>query len=164
MLTQITAEYSMSAKMWWHKIYSFFKIMCHWLSESLNHMLTFIHIVYFMMALLYETLSAFENTWIECLSNLNQYYMIIKNDNHHNCQIWLEISHFWYWKAVNSDSTIDCLYHHLIILVCTYTFKQLNLYVRSLTSVQLFTMSQSSIMTCFNFFLIRKNEVPFRVS
>lgn len=87
--------------------------------------------------------------------------MIIKAND---CLIWVEISHSWYSKAAESNSIIGCLYHHLIILICTCTLKQLSLYARSLTSVQSFDMSQTSIVTVFKLILNEKNDAPFRAS
>lgn len=57
----------MPARMWRHGIHAFLEVLRHRLPESLEHMLAFIYIAYSMMALLYETVPAFEDTWIECL-------------------------------------------------------------------------------------------------
>jgi hypothetical protein len=43
------------------------------LPASLNYMLAFIYLAYLMMALLVETVPAFEDTWIECLGDLGRY-------------------------------------------------------------------------------------------
>jgi hypothetical protein len=37
---------------------------------ALDHMLAFIYMAYSMVALLYETVPAFEDTWIESVTNL----------------------------------------------------------------------------------------------
>ncbi len=66
-LSRLAAKYSMPARMWRHGIHAFLEVQRHRLPESLEHMLAFIYIAYSMMALLYETVSAFEDTWIECL-------------------------------------------------------------------------------------------------
>ena len=42
-------------------------------------MLAFIYLAYRMMALLYGTVPAFEDTWIECLSDLGRYRMAIED-------------------------------------------------------------------------------------
>ena len=36
---------------------------------------------YSMIALLYETVPAFEDTWIECLGDLSRYRMAVKEDD-----------------------------------------------------------------------------------
>lgn len=41
-------------------------------------MLAFIYLAYSMMALLYETVPAFEDTWMECLGDLRRYRMAIE--------------------------------------------------------------------------------------
>ncbi len=66
-LSRLAAKYSMPARMWRHGIHAFLEVLRYRLPESLEHMLAFIYIAYSMMALLYETVSAFEDTWIECL-------------------------------------------------------------------------------------------------
>ena len=66
-LSRLAAKYSMPARMWRHGIHAFLEVLRQGLPESLEHMLAFIYIAYSMMALLYETVTAFENTWIECL-------------------------------------------------------------------------------------------------
>ena len=68
-LSRLAAKYSMPARMWRHGIHAFLEALRHRLPESLEHMLAFIYIAYSMMALLYETVSTFEDTWIECLGN-----------------------------------------------------------------------------------------------
>ena len=66
-LSKLAAKYSMPARMWRHGIHTFLEVLRHRLPESLEHMLAFIYIAYSMMALLFETVSTFEDTWIECL-------------------------------------------------------------------------------------------------
>lgn len=66
-LSRLAAKYSMPARMWRHGIHAFLEVLRHRLPESLEHMLAFIYIAYSMMALLFETVSTFEDTWIECL-------------------------------------------------------------------------------------------------
>ena len=69
-LSRLAAKYSMPARMWRHGIHAFLEVLRHRLPESLEHMLAFIYIAYSMMALLYETVATFEDTWIECLGNI----------------------------------------------------------------------------------------------
>lgn len=40
----------------------------------------FIYLAYQLMALLYETVPAFEDTWIECLGDLGRYRMAIEDE------------------------------------------------------------------------------------
>jgi hypothetical protein len=66
-LRRLAAKYSMSARMWKHGIHSFLELLRRRLPETIDYMLAFIYLAYQMMALLYETVPAFEDTWIECL-------------------------------------------------------------------------------------------------
>ena len=75
-LSRLAAKYSMPARMWRHGIHAFLEVLRHRLPESLEHMLAFIYIAYSMMALLYETVPAFEDTWIECLGMLSSQFEI----------------------------------------------------------------------------------------
>ena len=75
-LSRLAAKYSMPARMWRHGIHAFLEVLRHRLPESLEHMLAFIYIAYSMMALLYETVPAFEDTWIECLGMLATQFKI----------------------------------------------------------------------------------------
>lgn len=72
-LRRLASKYAMPARMWRHGIHSFLELLRHRLPTSLEHMLTFIYLAYSMMALLYETVPAFEDTWIECLGDLGRY-------------------------------------------------------------------------------------------
>lgn len=71
----------MPARMWRHGIHSFLERLGNRLPASLDHMLAFIYLAYSMMALLYETVPAFEDTWIECLGDLGRYRMAIEDDD-----------------------------------------------------------------------------------
>lgn len=70
-LSSLVTKYSMPARMWRHGIHAFLEVLRHRLPDTLEHMLAFLYIAYSMMALLYETVSTFEDTWIECLGNFS---------------------------------------------------------------------------------------------
>jgi hypothetical protein len=55
--------------MWRHGIHSFLELLIY----PLDYILAFIYLAYFMMDLLYETVPAFEDTWIECLGDLRRH-------------------------------------------------------------------------------------------
>lgn len=59
-LRRLASKYAMPARMWRHGIHSFLELLRHRLPASLEHMKTFINLAYSMMALLYETVPAFE--------------------------------------------------------------------------------------------------------
>jgi hypothetical protein len=58
------------------------------LPASLDHILAFIYLAYSMMALLYETVPAFEDTWIESLGGLGRYRMAIEDDDIRDRDVW----------------------------------------------------------------------------
>lgn len=148
-LSRLAAKYSMPARMWRHGIHAFLEVLRHSLPESLDHMLAFIYIAYSMMALLYETVSTFEDTWIECLGDLGRYRMAIEDENSRDREVWSGVARFWYSKAADKSPNVGRLYHHLAILARPYTLQQLSFYTRSLTCVTPFESAKASIMTLF---------------
>ncbi|MCJ1395728.1 hypothetical protein MMC18_008614 [Xylographa bjoerkii] len=149
-LSRLAAKYSMPARMWRHGIHAFLEVLRHRLPESLDHMLAFIYIAYSMMALLYETVPTFEDTWIECLGDLGRYRMAIEDDDIRDREVWSGVARFWYGKAADKSPNVGRLYHHLAILARPYTLQQLSLYTRSLTCIVPFESAKGSIMTLFN--------------
>ena len=71
----------MPARMWRCRIYLFLELLRRKLPDSLEHTLIFIYLTYSMMALLYETLPSFAETWIECLGDWGRYRMAIEDDD-----------------------------------------------------------------------------------
>ena len=102
-LSRLAAKYSMPARMWRHGIHSFLEVLRHRLPDSLDHMLAFIYIAYSMMALLYETVPGFEDTWIECLGDLGRYRMAIEDDDVGDREVWSGVARFWYSKAADKS-------------------------------------------------------------
>ncbi len=166
--------------MWRHGIHAFLEVLRHRLPDSLEHMLAFIYIAYSMMALLYETVHAFEDTWIECLGNftipnkyccyscmpslgdLGRYRMAIEDDEPRDREVWSNVAKFWYHKASDKGPSVGRLYHHLATLARPYTLEQLSLYMRSLTCMNPFESAKDSIMTLFNPVLLNKDATPRR--
>lgn len=79
-LRGLAAKYCMPARMWKHGIHGFLEVLRHRRPASQEYMLTFIYLAYDMMALLFETVPAFTDTWIECLGDLARYRMAIEED------------------------------------------------------------------------------------
>ncbi|KAL8639381.1 MAG: hypothetical protein Q9228_003585 [Teloschistes exilis] len=148
-LSRLAAKYTMPARMWRHGIHAFLEVLRHRLPGSLDHMLAFIYIAYSMMALLYETVTAFEETWIECLGDLGRYRMAIEDSSTGDREIWGGVARAWYNKAADKRPVIGRLYHHLAILARPYSLQQLAYYTRSLTSIEPFDSARASIMTFF---------------
>lgn len=163
-LSRLAAKYSMPSRMWRHGIHAFLEVLRHRLPESLDHMLAFIYIAYSMMALLYETVSTFEDTWIECLGDLGRYRMAIEDDDVRDREVWSGVARFWYSKAADKSPNVGRLYHHLAILARPYTLQQLAFYTRSLTCVTPFESARGSIMTLFTPILNGKESAYHRSS
>ena len=149
-LSRLAAKYSMPARMWRHGIHAFLEVLRHRLPDSLEHMLAFIYIAYSMMALLYETVPTFEDTWIDCLGDLGRYRMAIEDDEPRDHEVWSNIARFWYKKAADKSPSMGRLYHHLAILARPCSLEQLSLYTRSLTCVTPMESARASIMTLFS--------------
>ncbi|KAL2016108.1 hypothetical protein VTK56DRAFT_4252 [Thermocarpiscus australiensis] len=148
-LRRLAAKYAMPARMWRHGIHSFLELLRHRLPASLDHMLTFIYLAYSMMALLYETVPAFEDTWIECLGDLGRYRMAIEDDDIRDREVWTAVSRHWYSKASDKNPTTGRLYHHLAILARPNALQQLYYYTKSLCVDIPFASTRESIMTLF---------------
>jgi hypothetical protein len=58
----------------------------------LDHMLAFIYLAYSTMALLYEAVPAFEDTWIECLGDLGRYRVAIEDDDNTDREVWTGVA------------------------------------------------------------------------
>ncbi|OJD25068.1 hypothetical protein ACJ73_03560 [Blastomyces percursus] len=101
-LRQLASEYGMPARMWRHGIHSFLELMRHHLPDCLDHMLEFIYTAYSMVALLMESVPAFEETWIECLGDLARYRMAVESDLRDR-EIWAGVTQYWYHKAADKS-------------------------------------------------------------
>ncbi|KAL1884234.1 hypothetical protein VTK73DRAFT_5370 [Phialemonium thermophilum] len=148
-LKRLPAKYAMPARMWRHGIHSFLEILRSRLPESLEYMYTFIYIAYSTMALLYETVPAFEDTWIECLGDLGRYKMAIETSDSLDKEVWTSVSRHWYSKASDKSPSIGRLYHHQAILARPNVLKQLFFYTKSLCVAIPFESTRESIMTLF---------------
>ncbi|KAF2015220.1 hypothetical protein BU24DRAFT_173756 [Aaosphaeria arxii CBS 175.79] len=149
-LRRLPAKYSMPARMWKHGIHQFLELLRLRLPESLDYMLAFIYLAYQMVALLYETVPAFEDTWIECLGDLGRYRMAVEDEDLRDRETWAGVARSWYSKAADKNPSIGRLYHHLAILARPNALQQLAYYCRSLTCVVPFDSARESILTLLN--------------
>ncbi|PSR84390.1 hypothetical protein BD289DRAFT_453376 [Coniella lustricola] len=149
-LKKLPQKYAMPARMWKHAIHSFLELLRHCLPASLEHMLTFINLAYSMMALLYETVPALEDTWTECLGDLARYRMAIEDEDIRDREIWTGVSRFWYTKASDKAPTAGRLYHHLAILARPNALQQLFYFTKSLCVAIPFESTRESILTLFD--------------
>jgi hypothetical protein len=149
-LRRLAAKYAMPARMWRHGIHSFLELLRHNLPGSYEHMITFIYMAYSMMALLLETVPAFEETWIECLGDLGRYRMAIEDEDIRDREHWASVSRHWYSRASDKSPTTGRLYHHLGILARPNAVLQLFYYTKSLCVEIPFASARESIMTLFD--------------
>ncbi|KAK4184117.1 hypothetical protein QBC35DRAFT_67255 [Podospora australis] len=147
-LRRLASKYAMPARMWRHGIHSFLELLRHHLPASLEHMLMFIYLAYSMMALLYETVPAFEDTWIECLGDLSRYRMAIENDDIRDRENWNAVSRYWYSKASDKAPTTGRFYHHLAILARSNSLESLCLFTKSLCVPIPFPLTGNSLINC----------------
>ncbi|KAL6351740.1 hypothetical protein LRP88_14988 [Fusarium phalaenopsidis] len=146
-LRRLASEYAMPARMWRHGIHSFLELLRHRLPASLEHMLTFLHLAYSIVALLYETVPAFQDTWSECLGDLGRYRIAIENDCFRERETWTGVSRHWYSKASDKSPATGRLYHRLAILARSNALQQLSYYTKSLCGLIPFPGARESIMT-----------------
>lgn len=149
-LRRLAAKYAMPARMWRHGIHAFLELLRHSLPSSLDHMVNFIYFAYPMMTLLYESVPAFEDTWIECLGDLARYRMAIEDSDLRDREIWSGVARDWYSKASDSLPSTGRLYHHLAILARPDSLKQLYFYSKSLCVASPFMAARESILTLFD--------------
>ncbi|KIV98351.1 uncharacterized protein PV09_09809 [Verruconis gallopava] len=163
-IRRLASKYSMPARMWKYGIHSFLELLRYQLPDSLEFMINFIYTAYQMISLLYETVPAFKNTWIECLGDLGRYRMAIDNGNVRDHENWANVSRFWYTKAADRSPEVGRLYHHLAILARPNALQQLFLYSRSLISVQIFNPARETILTLFKPILGRSDAASSHTS
>ncbi|KAK4243403.1 hypothetical protein C7999DRAFT_36275 [Corynascus novoguineensis] len=148
-LRRLATKYQMPARMWRHGMHGFLELLRRHLPASREYMLTFIYLAYSMMALLYETVPAFEETWIECLGDLGRYRMAIEDNDIQDREVWTTVSRGWYSQASDKNPVVGRLYHHLAILARPNTWQQLFYYLKSLCVDIPFSSARESIMTLF---------------
>jgi hypothetical protein len=109
-LRKLAAKYAMPPRMWRHGIHSFLELLRHKLPGSLHHILAIIYLAYSTMALLYEAVPAFTDTWVECLGDPDRYRMAIEDGDIRDRKLWTGFTQRWYSKAshkVGQDTRIE---------------------------------------------------------
>ena len=144
-LRGLALKYSMPARMWKHGIHAFLEVLRHRRPESQDYMLAFIYLAYQMMALLFETVPSFTDTWIECLGDLARYRMAIEEEKEAHAT-WGGVAARWYTMASDRSPQVGRLYHHLGILERP-SLRKLCFYVKSLTCKIPFTNARDSLAT-----------------
>ncbi|KAK6336133.1 hypothetical protein TWF696_001700 [Orbilia brochopaga] len=158
-LRKLAIKYAMPARMWRHGIHSFLELLRHRLPDSFEHMLEFIYLSYAMIALLYETVPAFADTWVECLGDLGRYRMAIEEGDPRDRDVWMHVSRFWYAKGTDRQPNVGRLYHHLAILARPNILQQLFFYCKALAVAQPFSAARESILTLFDPTALKEQDI-----
>ena len=146
--SNMACKYATPARMWSNWIHAYLERLRRRLPGSRHHTLALIYIAYSMMALFYETVPAFEDTWIECLGELG-HRPAIEFGEPIDCEIWSRVANKWYKAASRKGSSLARLSHHLAILARPSTLERLTRYTRHWTGLAPFHSS-----TCFLFRLL----------
>ncbi|KAM3416517.1 hypothetical protein BST61_g8107 [Cercospora zeina] len=144
-LRSLAIRYSMPARMWKHGIHAFLEVLRHRRPQSQDYMLAFIYLAYQMMALLFETVPSFTDTWIECLGDLARYRMAVEEEKEAHAT-WGGVAARWYTMASDRHPAIGRLYHHLGILERP-SLRKFCYYSKSLTCVVPFANARDSLST-----------------
>lgn len=73
-LREVASEYLIPARLFRYGIHGFLKVLRKYLSQTLQHTQYFLNLAYSLMGVLYETVPAFRDTWVECLGDLARYW------------------------------------------------------------------------------------------
>jgi hypothetical protein len=149
-LKRLADKYAMPARMWRYGIHSFLELLRQKLPESLDYMLNFINLAYSMMTLLLESVSAFRDTWIECLGDLARYRMAVEESDMRDRQIWAGVSRYWYNQDADRNPDVGRIQHHLAVLARPEVLQQLFYYTKALVSVRPFLNARESVILLFN--------------
>lgn len=161
-IRRLAIKYAMPSRLWRHCIHSYLDLLRIHLPYSLNHILEFIYLVYHIMTLMFETVPAFEDTWIEYLGDLGRHRMAIEDHDIRERECWTRVSMRWYFKASYLAPTLGRLYHHIAILAKPNVLQQLFFYGKALSVSQPFPAAKDSMSTSFK--PILRGEQSIRLS
>ncbi|OAA40060.1 hypothetical protein NOR_06054 [Metarhizium rileyi] len=147
-LRSLPAEHRIPARLWRHGIHTLLEVFRCKLPHSKEFMLEFAHDAYLMVALLYETIPLFRDTWSECLGDLGRYRMALETDTEDR-NVWADVARGWYSKTSDKLPTVGRLHHHLAILARPNALKQLFYYAKSLCVPIPFHSTKDSVKTLF---------------
>jgi hypothetical protein len=157
-LRRLATKYATPARMWRHGVHSFLELLRHRLLDSLDHMLSFLYLAYFMMALLTESVPNFEETWIECFGDLARYRMAIEEADLHDREIWSGVARIWYDKAAGRSPNVRRIQHHLDVLARPNIIQQLSYAAKALARFAILPNARESIMLLLNPFFKREES------
>lgn len=149
-LKRLAEKYAMPARMWRYGIHSFLEVLRQRLPGSLEYMLNFIYLAYSMMTLLYESVAAFRDTWIECLGDLARYRMAVEEFDLRDRETWAGVSRYWYSQDADRSPDVGRIQHHLAVLARPDVLQQLFYYTKALVCVRPFPNARESAMMLLN--------------
>ncbi|KAF3396516.1 hypothetical protein F1880_006881 [Penicillium rolfsii] len=149
-LKRLADKYAMPARMWRYGIHSFLELLRQKLPGSLDYMLNFIYIAYSMMTLLLESVTAFSETWIECLGDLARYRMAVEESDMGSREVWAGVSRYWYNQDADRSPEVGRIQHHLAVLARPDVLQQLFHYTKALVSVRPFPNARESMVLLFS--------------
>ena len=149
-MQKLSIKHDMPARMWRYGVYRFLELLYHQLPDSHEFMLIFIYCAYGMITLLYETIPAHKEIWIEYLGDLSRYRMAIEKADDSVRKIWAGVSRGWYQLASDKMPSVGRLYHHIAILAQPDALQQLFYYFKSLCVAIPFLRARDSILSVFD--------------
>ncbi|GIJ89509.1 hypothetical protein Asppvi_008451 [Aspergillus pseudoviridinutans] len=135
-LKRLARKYALPARMWRYGIHSFLELLRRKLPEPLDHMLNFIYLAYSMMTSLFESVSEFRETWIECLGDLGRYRMAVEETDMKDREVWARVSRYWYNQDADRSPKVGRMQHHLAVLARPDVLQQLFYYTKALVCRQ----------------------------
>lgn len=145
-LKRLAKKYAMPARMWRYGIHAFLELLRHKLPQSFEFMLRFLYFAYSMMTLLFESVPAFEETWIECLGDLARYRMAIEEVDTREREIFCGLARYWYNQVADKNPGVGRIQHHLAVLSAPDVIQALFYYTKSLLSVNPFASARESVL------------------
>ncbi|QSL67078.1 hypothetical protein MERGE_001465 [Pneumocystis wakefieldiae] len=160
-IMKIPIKYTIPARLWRNSIYTYLEILRSQLPYTIEHLISYILFSYSQITVLLETVSAFENEWIECLGDLARYRMAIEEIDMKSRNHWSNVSKYWYIKGLMNLPTLGRLYHHLAILSKDNILKKLFYYSKALVVSKSFSYARGSILSLFYPIFIHKESSCF---
>lgn len=148
------------ARMWTYGICTFAELLRQQLPESLEHLLSFLHWAYDLIVVLYETVTAFKDTWTKYLGFLSRCRMGLEDAGTPDRITWTAISRNWYIEAADRNPECGRMYHDIGTLKQKDILCQLYYYGRSSSSVELFSSTRGSMKELFKSFLHPEMKYP----
>lgn len=132
-LRRLASKYGMPACIRHHGIRSILELLRQRLLATLKQMLIFIYLAYSMMALIYETVPAFEDTWVECLGDLGRYRSGIEDDDMRDREVWTEMCRHCHTTTSDKAPTTGRPCHHIAVLARPNAVQQVDYYLKDLS-------------------------------